>query len=535
MTGTVIPGPWSRNPRLGRSRNPRVAEALRQLEDLKRIHRDDRMRVASNLGQLVCDLARDHAVPADKMLKQVWSVFDPKRDRWAKRLRYVRLPEDADHKSDELAGSWSDFKDLTRAIAGLRRPDGLSREDHENDVIMRCLEGTRHDPDPQRSQAIDMDAARSVGDLAGAFIARLEQAVPGLRRYFEQLARYQLFHPRHDEETLRERFLATVPAMVASDYPVWDPQDDYTGPLDLDTSRFQAVFTGDALPGHGPTDTMPEGFLRDGMWIGGGDADNNAMLGLLPRIHLGDIHVYGLAAKPAALWDEPVTDHLGKTSPATANDVIKAAAARPLRIHLVIAPVLADGAVTLSLGLIGEAWPLSQVVWDEESIGRFLVHPDWSKWPEEGEVRWGPVASLPDGLEPTRTLDLIPGQSANRLLGLQGEHGVEQSREGLDPQVSGFDQLTPELLEQRLIEVRPAIAVGVGFTPHPANTLAAALISNMLYVRGPENVLEMMAQDARERVERLEHHLEVWMQAFQAARSDFVAGVDDITSEETQT
>jgi hypothetical protein len=92
----------------------------------------------------------------------------------------------------------------------LKPHNNVSGEDLEAEATLRLLMGTSYDPDPFKSAKIDFDAARAVAELSEAFIKQVESAVPGLKTYFERLAKYQLVHKPWPEQVYRERFQASL-------------------------------------------------------------------------------------------------------------------------------------------------------------------------------------------------------------------------------------------------------------------------------------------------------------------------------------
>ena len=501
------------SPERREAQDARTAQANKIRDDVRqwqRMPKSDCRRIAQNLGDMISELARDLVRREGDVLREVFG-----EDRLAKRLRYARLPSDGDKKTDEFGSTFADYLALAETVARMRPKGALSTDDQNAEALLRLLEGTSRDPDPHRTARIDYDAARAVASLADAFIRQLEEAVPGLKTYFERLAKYQLFHLPFDDETEKQRFISTLSASVYTRYEFANWRPDYYWPIDLDTSRFVAQFTGDQPVADGPANTMPPTYVYDGMSLVG-DADANGISGLFPRIILGDIHTHGLACKSKAVWYEPVQDHAGARD-ATPWDPVCSAEAVPSRIHMIVAPVATADGMQLQLGLISENWPLSVCEFDESS-NLFL------SLQSNGAQRWGPLESFPIGAVTDHQVSLIPGVSASRELGLQGVPGIGQVKDEMHNAINTFDDITPELLAKQYLEIVPAIETGTGFTPFEANTLAAALFSNLLYVKGPYNALSMMIADATQRVQTLDLQFNEWMQEFASAKSAFVAG-----------
>jgi hypothetical protein len=541
MSGSVIDGPWPQREQTTEARQEELFERKSKATKVKsesanwtRMPLSDRKRVAENLGDLVVELARNEGIQPKQMLRKVWEKTGWQEERWPKRLRYVRLPEDADKKSDEFAGTFADFLALAEAVGHFTKAGGLSEDDNCAAATLRILQGTSRDPDPQRSQAVDFDAARAVAELAHAFISKLEAAVPALPTYFERLAKHQLFHLPHSEDTWKARFLASISDEDKRIFQVWDREDneeDRVWPVDLDTTHFVSEFTGHQPAGGGPSNTVPPSYVYDGMSLWG-DSNANGIAGLLPRIHLGDILTRGLAFKHKASWHDPVVDEDGSVFEPCANDAIHGASSRPLRIYLIVAPVLLDGRASLSLGLIEESWPLTQCRLSDSYITLPTPYHLWPAEPQSELRRWGPIASAPRGLSESGAIELIPGEGSKKRLGMQGVPGIEQLSDELANNARNFEELTPEFLATEYVDVRPAVAIKAGFTPYPANSLASALVSNLLYVSGPQNALEMMIADATSRVDILDCQFRAWMDEFDAAKSQFVKNTNRANLEE---
>jgi hypothetical protein len=542
MTDNIIKGPWvppRPNPRLSADqrrrqdeRNSKASAVQDEISQWQRIPEIDRLKIAQNLGDQIVELGRELGIGEQEALKHVWEKYN-RPDRWAKRLRYVRMPSDEGKKSDELAGTFADYQGLADVVAASRPPGALNLDDHKAEARLKLLSGTSRDPDPHRGAKIDFDAARAIGSLAEAFVRQVEEAVPGLKEYFERLAKYQLFHRRWSEQIYRDRFWATMSEREKNSFQNWRG-DDWECPYDVDTSTFVADFTGDTPVGSGPANTVPPSYLYDGFDLGG-DGNNFGVVGMLPRITLGEIGSYGVAMLSTNVQQE-FTEKLGDEC--DPYGFVRLIQGDQTRIYLILVPVLVNGRLVISLGCTGEEWPFS-VFKVEDGIGRLYVPPtklyyDNKEIPRSlnetgtgwSELGWGPVQlAQPDTEDIWGSIDLIPGRKANTTLALQGTPGADQAAaDSILNNNYTIEDLTPEVLNQHFLEVSPKIKLGDGFTPYNANSLAAALFSNLIYVKGEESVLSMMIADARSRVETLDRQFQVWMQDFQTAKSDFVVG-----------
>jgi hypothetical protein len=427
---------------------------------------------------------------------------------------------------------------LAEVVTSLQTDGALTNDERKAEALLRLLQGTSRDPDPHRSAKIDFDAARAVANLAEAFVRQVEEAVPGLEEYFVRLAKYQLFHRRWPEDVYRERFWASMPSWHKSIHNTWNPSgDDEEWPVDVDTSEFVAEFTGNQPAGYGPADTMTETFMYDDMWVGYGDSDHRGVVGLLPRILLGTIGGYGLALLERSHWPIESTAEDSSDGFPFPFGVVRTIDFAPHQIFLTIQPTLGSDGIKLKAGVLAEHYPFKS--YERDELGQdYLVARTYG----EGNMnptteRWGPFVANqftanPMGDIPTDVICLIQSDRAKRVLGLGDTQGSEQLADELLDKPETLEDLTQEFLSTTITTVSPSIKMGHGFTPFSANSLAAALFSNLLYVKGEESALNMMIADARSRVETLDNQFQVWMRDFQTARSDFVAGMAQTQSTE---
>ncbi len=122
-------------------------------------------------------------------------------------------------------------------------------------------------------------------------------------------------------------------------------------------------------------------------------------------------------------------------------------------------------------------------------------------------------ASEPTIHPPGKFLDnlfLIPGAAAEHVLGLR------QTATDLD-----FDGY----MLSHATAVEPNFEVPVGFTPHAGTSLGGMLLRNLLYATRETNIFEMLAADARARVDRLERQHGKWQREYEVARAAFISSV----------
>jgi hypothetical protein len=532
----VVRGPWPQseahegNTLSKRDQNEkRYAKAHQvwsELKDHARLPLADRKRMAQNLGDLISELASDLGVAPKVALRQVWEKCGLDHS-WAKRLRYVRFADDGNKKTDEYVSSAREFANLAKMALKLKPHNNVSGEDLEAETTLRLLMGTSYDPDPFKSAKIDFDAARAVAELSEAFIKQVESAVPGLKTYFERLAKYQLGHKPWPEQVYRERFLNSMRPLQKHEYRNWvRSPDERIYPADVDTSVFYGPFSGPSLPA-GLGNTFSQDYVFDGfdLW---GDGRVNALSGLFPRIHLGDILGYHVVSLLPAMWETPVIDEAGTERKRTCDEVWNLAPSHPQRVYLIIAPTKQAEGIKLQLGLLVEGWPFSGLLKGED--GRDYLPANALPGSPEA-LGFGPTEPCAhSGPAWEKIVNLIPGTSSASILGLEGvsdiASAVDDFRDPLDRPAPDFEDLTPEFFAKEFLDVWPAIENGEGFNPHPANTLASALFSNLLYVKGEGSVLNMMIADAKSRVETLEAQFQGWMAEFEEAKLEFVNGPD---------
>lgn len=532
----VVRGPWPQSDAQERNssfkldqnkkRYAKAHQVWSELKDQARLPLADRKRMARNLGDLISELASDLGIAPKVALRQVWDICGLEHS-WAKRLRYVRFAEDAEKKTDEYASSAREFANLAKVALKLKPHNTVSGEDLEAEATLRLLMGTTYDPDPFKSAKIDFDAARAVAELAEAFIQQVENAVPGLKTYFERLAKYQLAHKPWPEQVCRERFLNSMTQLQQIEYRNWSRvPDECVYPVDVDTSVFYGPFSGVSLP-MGLANTFSQDYVFDGfdLW---GDSRVNGLSGLFPKIHLGDIGGYHRVSLLSDLWETPVIGEDGAERKRTCDEVWNLAPSHPRRLYLIIAPTKQAEGIKLQLGLLEEDWPFSGLLKGED--GRDYL-PILAPLGSPQSLGFGPTESCAySGPAWEKIVNLIPGASSASILGLEGvadsASAWDDLRDPFDRPAPDFDDLTPEFFAKRFLEIWPAIQNGEGFNPHPANTLASALFSNLLYVKGEGSVLNLMIADAKSRVETLEAQFQGWMAEFEAAKFEFVNGPD---------
>jgi hypothetical protein len=525
----IVEGPW---PKRQERRHARGMDAVAKLKGLSRLPLADRKRMARNLGEIIAALSSDLGVPPKVAMRQ---VFDNSGsgNNLAKRLKFVRFPSDAEKKSDEFSSSFADFLKLAKEALRLKPGNSMTDRQLEGEASLHLLAGTSKDPDPTNNSKFDFDAMREIGELADAFVQQVEHAVPGLKTYFERVAKYQLYHKPWPEEVYKKRFTNPVQDLPFDVYQYWSAELFGFIPVDVDTSKFfigkwsQPDPFSPFVPWWSldhrqvPSDesyepirgnSLPLEMLTDGSWIAGGPGVNYACIpGLLPRIYLGDIY-------PVARSEAGGVEFL-----------------RPTRVYLTLAPTLAHGSLKVRLAVISEAWPYDNTEYTFED-GRVYTGTSGYLRYIDGGSRWverkGPIPleslDLPD--YSVKKVDFVPGVNANQTLGLQGHpdalsiwHQVKLAS-SLQPKSAPHYEAARTLFEKddRFTAVGVAIEQRAGFTPFPATSLAAALISNLFYVKDEKSVLNMMIVDARSRVETLERQFQEWMADFQAVKSQFM-------------
>lgn len=530
----IVEGPW---PKRQERRLAKGRDAAAKLKEMSRLPLADRKRMAENLGDMIAALSEGSGASSKIVMRQVFENSGSAHN-WAKRLRFVRFSSDIEKKSDEFSSSFADFLKLAKEALRLRSSTSITEEQLENEATLRLLAGTSSDPDPFHNAKIDFDAARALGSLADAFVQQVEQAVPSLKTYFERVAKYQLFHKPWPEEVYKERFINPIQDPGSGLYDNWSAQLFGFIPCDVDTSKFfraersepdpfepfvsQYSLLFRQVPSEEPYEpihgnSLPVGMLTDGFCIIGGSGENHAAVpGLLPKIYLGDIY------------------------PVKGNRSNWQGALRPTRVYVALAPTMAEGKLRIKLAVISEAWPYDSPEYTFED-GRVYIgssgHDTWigdqnelvatKEWVErEGPI---PIETLDLPEYSVETVDFIPGVKANITLGLQSDMPVSLRHANNSAEV---DSENASDKARYFAGIGFAIEAGTGFTPFHATSLAAAFVSNLLYVKDERSVLNMMIADAKSRVETLERQFQEWMADFQAVRSEFVDGGANKNGEE---
>ncbi len=517
----IVEGPW---PKRQERRHAKGMDAAAKLKGMSRLPLADRKRMAENLGEIIAALSSDLGVAPKIAMRQ---VFDNSGsgNNLAKRLKFVRLSSDAGKKSDELSSSFADFLKLAKEALRLKPGNSMTDQQLEAEASLRLLAGTSRDPDPTNNSKFDFDAMREIGELADAFVQQVEHAVPGLKTYFERVAKYQLYHKPWPEEVYRERFVNPVQDLPFKVYQYWSAQLFGFIPVDVDTTKFFRAERSEPDPfdpffpwwsldfRQVPTEesydpiggnSLPVEMLTDGFRIALGSGLNYAAVpGLLPKIYLGDIYpIEGLRYY--------------------SQDFL-----RPTRVYVVLAPTMAGGKLGIKLAVISEAWPYDDTEYTFED-GRVYIGTSGYRGYLDGGSYWSerkgpiPVESLDLPEYSVDTVDFIPGLTANKTLGLQRQTDMSASLQPANN--SAEDDSESELRNAKVgyTGIGFAIEPGTEFTPFPATSLAAALVSNLLFIKDERSVLSMMIADAKSRVETLESQFQEWMAEFHAVKSEFI-------------
>lgn len=164
----------------------RLNEANDLLDGLRRRKRRivvvDRQFLAANLGRLIMEIERsDPKVLAKKILG----------DKWEKRMRYVRFPDDA--SDARYAASGGHFAGLIDQLIETKVGKGLDRAHATKETVYGALKGTSFLPASrfQMPEGGDGEAAYLVSAMEKAFDKLAQDA--DLAEHFERVSKYPIY------------------------------------------------------------------------------------------------------------------------------------------------------------------------------------------------------------------------------------------------------------------------------------------------------------------------------------------------------
>ena len=171
--------------RFGAQTTPRSILAIMEKDSSPRIRPEDRVTLASNLGEWAAKI--DPENPA-RVAKRWFDRWDG--DRWQKRKKFICFPgEDSRDPAaaGQLAASRGDWKALIDAAAYDQFPqEGPAAERDRENLRRSLLRGTKHVPEVERLSAGDADAQRLMISLTQKICDRMAD-VQGLDRLWEVL------------------------------------------------------------------------------------------------------------------------------------------------------------------------------------------------------------------------------------------------------------------------------------------------------------------------------------------------------------
>lgn len=511
-------------PRPAAPASDRAERVLEKAADLRSISRgltvEDRKAFVRNLGDLVEARARDCQMSRSEALEIIWQQFDPKKERWSKRLRYVRFPDEEAKGGTELAASGMDFVELARAISACLPVPTVTAENDQAEALTRLMRGTAFDPFPETSFSIDFDAVRDLGELLDAALGQIAGVVPELREYFRRIEMHGLTHPEAEGPFVHDR---EARPMQPFDHFQWIV-DEFDAPQGRDVSWNLTVSPA----------TMHEGF-----WF----EDGAGLDALLPRVVLGRITY---AMRCGSVSEEELKRNLDRsgqlsndeiirslTEDAALLDVLTATPEQILPNHgdlrlltyevqLVLVPTSDAASHGLRVGLIVRMpWESFADSDDEPFIGETMSYEGLRMLHDDagGSRRFvldRPSLQMADSPLPLPigvvfdSLFLVPGSAAEHVLGLR--HTAPIHEVGMQTIPHG-------------ISIEPNFDAPDRVTPQAATSLGGMLIRNLLFADNAEKITTRLIEDARTRASRLETRYRSWMGDYGSARSAFLKSV----------
>src|SRR5262249_55668795 len=106
---------------------------LDEIRAKKRVSKDDRPTLVSNLGRLI------HQMEPDDRMDLAARVLETK---WPKRKRYIRFPDESPDLPARYAASGLDFARIIHQIVGEKARKGLDRTQATIETVYGVLKGT---------------------------------------------------------------------------------------------------------------------------------------------------------------------------------------------------------------------------------------------------------------------------------------------------------------------------------------------------------------------------------------------------------
>lgn len=446
-----------------------------------RLAPEDRKILARNVGRLAEERAasKNEIGNAKAVLRRAFegvaAAQGRTEERWPKRLRWSRL-EGEDGLREELSGKGAAYLELARAIAVTTNWD-------EARAVIRLADGTSFSPDisvvaDEKVGAVGAQIATSITSLA-------DDAIPGIRTYFETVERLGLTHP------VSRRSIDGLEAISH-----------------FDTS----VFVLNPWNGLGVEGQLVREEIQDGDPL---TQESWGSASLLPSVRFATVTCFAtiptidFSARPGVDPDDRLAFErlVGEFDDPDSQKVGSRIVSQSFDVFLVLGPGESTGG-SLRLGLVVEAQDMADVIASDcylppdyrpASTGRWLIF-DSRSW--EADQRGSLLR------EREATIFWLHEMGARDILALVGK-----------PQEFVFLRSMLELGSSDL-EISPHIPTG-GFTEADPRSLEGILDANVKYQSGEQNVVRLLFEDARKRMARLDQHLQGWRAEYHEATVKF--------------
>src|SRR5262249_36997840 len=178
----------------------------------KRVSKDDRPTLVSNLGRLI------HQMEPDDRMDLAARVLETK---WPKRKRYIRFPDESPDLPARYAASGLDFARIIHQIVGEKARKGLDRTQATIETVYGVLKGTSF----RRPSRFQISEGIEGGD-AEFFVSEMEKVLnkladdTDLPEYFQLVSKYPVY-PNKEWTTLSST-LELNAKLAPNDLYKWD-------------------------------------------------------------------------------------------------------------------------------------------------------------------------------------------------------------------------------------------------------------------------------------------------------------------------
>lgn len=509
-----------------------------------RVEPEDRLRLATNLGDIIADYCRSKGQLDTnyfkKSLKELGVEKSLGDDNFRNRKRFILFRDEitTSINLNKLSASGANFINLL---------DGISQNIHKNmpkeeferqklENSRKLFIGTEFDIDPLRNAQVDFDSLNELKEVIAALDSVIEKRLPKLDDYFRKCVDYGIQYLVNTESNDYLDFIRFATENPINNLPQNDSGQKW---MELANKTYTTVasnrvhtkpYIGDnpAILGHKPFlkgSFEEEGFIAPEPEIDclRFSCEENCAELHYPKVFLGSVNLKKWL--PKLFVDE--LDSSSNINPnfdkKKANEFVLLLEKDEIPkdfdedevttqhivfdIYLAIMWQGAIGSEKKHLALIAKpnhkneinAPAINDPLYHDENGS--LVRLEISKFTIESELSSG--NSLND--EPI-SIDLFK-KTGSAILGKVASRYESQFKE-----ITSWKSL--EIYFESGFSIPPT------FAPQAQNTIAGQMVRNILYAEGGENIIEKLIEDAQLRIDWVEKHYRKWVSDYKKSKSE---------------